>query len=91
MKIKPLQNRIVIELIEEKSPSGIYLPKHEENIGKVVACGCGKVLKDGNKLPMQVKVGDTVVFSKYSTTKVKHDNKDCIIITEDDVLGIIEE
>jgi chaperonin GroES len=97
MKIKPLGDYIVIEplFIQEKTKSGIYLPdsadKEEPEQGKVIAIGPGKRDSAGKLLPLEVKIGEQVLFSKYGPTKVKFDNKEYFIIRQDDILGIIEK
>jgi chaperonin GroES len=97
MKIKPLGDYIVIEplFIQEKTKSGIYLPdsadKEEPEQGKVIAIGPGKRDSVGKLLPLEVKIGEQVLFSKYGPTKVKFDNKEYFIIRQDDILGIIEK
>jgi chaperonin GroES len=93
VKLKPLHDKIVIEKPEEVSvtKSGIVLPdnaKEKPQTGKVVAVGTGKTLDSGAKVPFEVKVGDTVYYSKYSGTEVKIDTKEYIIIAESDILAI---
>jgi chaperonin GroES len=92
--IKPLGDRVVIEALdqEEKTASGIVLPdtaKEKPQEGKVVAVGSG-TLKDGERIPLEVKVGDRVIFSKYAGTEVKIDGRELLIMRESDVLAIIE-
>jgi len=92
--IKPLGDRVVIEALdqEEKTASGIVLPdtaKEKPQEGKVVAVGSG-TLKDGERIPLEVKVGDSVIFSKYAGTEVKIDGRELLIMRESDVLAIIE-
>jgi len=96
MKIKPLQDRVIIERSPEKETvkGGIIIPdtaKEKPQEGKVVAVGPGKLTKDGNVVEMSVKVGDTVLFGKYSGTDVKIDDLEYLIVKEDDILGIISE
>lgn len=91
--IKPLGDRVVIEALdqEEKTASGIVLPdtaKEKPQEGKVVAVGSG-TLKDGERIPLEVKVGDRVIFSKYAGTEVKIDGRELLIMRESDVLAII--
>jgi chaperonin GroES len=91
--IKPLGDRVVIEAIarEEKTASGIVLPdnaKEKPQEGKVVAVGSGH-LKDGERLPLEVKEGDKVLFSKYAGTEVKFDGKELLIMRESDILAIL--
>jgi len=95
MKIRPLGDRIIIKRIEEeeKSRGGIIIPdtaKEKPQEGKVIAVGKGKIADDGKLIPIEVKVGDRVLFGKYSGTEVKILGDDHLIIREDDVLGIIE-
>ncbi|GBR76256.1 molecular chaperone GroES [Candidatus Termititenax persephonae] len=94
VKLKPLHDKIVIEKPEEEktTKSGIILPdnaKEKPQTGKVIAVGNGKVLDNGTKLPLEIKVGDTVYYSKYSGTEIKIDEKEYIIIAENDVLAIV--
>ena len=93
MAIQPLGDRILIQLLkeEEKSPGGIILPdtaKEKPQEGKIVATGKGRLLEDGTVRPLEVKVGDTVLFAKYSGTEVTHAEKDFLILREDDVLAV---
>jgi chaperonin GroES len=97
MKVVPLQDRVLIERIEpaeEKSPGGIIIPdtaKEKPMEGKVIAVGKGRVKEDGTVIPLDVKVGDRVIFSKYAGTEIKIDGKEYLIMREDDILGIIVE
>ena len=96
MKIRPLQDRIVIKRIESETQTkgGIIIPdtaKEKPIQGKVIAVGNGKLLKDGKVRPVDVKVGDTVLFGKYSGTEVKVDGEEHIILREDDILGVTSE
>jgi chaperonin GroES len=92
--LKPIGDRVVIELIEQEHEKvgSIYVPdtaKEKPQQGKIIAVGAGK--RDGKDLvPMTVKVGNTVLFSKYGGTEVKHDGKDYLILPESDILAIIE-
>ena len=93
MKIRPLQDRIVVKRLEgeSKTKGGIIIPdtaKEKPIEGKVVAVGSGKVTKDGKVRPVDVKVGDVVLFGKYSGTEVKIDGEEHVLIREDDVLAI---
>jgi chaperonin GroES len=93
MKIRPLQDRIVVKRLEgeAKTKGGIIIPdsaKEKPIEGKVVAVGNGKVLKDGKTRPVDVKVGDTILFGKYSGTEVKIDGEEHLLIREDDVLAV---
>ena len=95
MKIRPLQDRILIKRIdgEEKTVGGIIIPdnaKEKPMEGKVIAVGNGKLLDDGQLKKPDVKVGDRVLFSKYSGSEVKIDGEEHLILREDDLLGIIE-
>lgn len=95
MKIRPLQDRILVERIEEdsKSKGGIIIPdsaKEKPQEGRVIAVGNGKIRDDGSTQPLDVKKGDRLLFSKYSGTEVTIESGEHLIIREDDVLGIIE-
>jgi chaperonin GroES len=95
MKIKPLHDHILVERIEiEFKKGGIIIPdtaKEKPQQGKVVAVGDGRRDEKGNKIAMDVKKGDTILFGKYAGTEVKIEDKEYLIIREDDVLGIIEK
>ncbi|RLB60638.1 MAG: co-chaperone GroES [Deltaproteobacteria bacterium] len=96
MKIRPLQDRIVVRRLEseDKTKGGIIIPdtaKEKPVEGKIVAVGNGKVLKDGSVRPLEVKVGNTVLFAKYGGTEVKLDGVEHMILKEDDVLAITSE
>ncbi len=93
MKIRPLQDRIVVKRLEgeAKTKGGIIIPdsaKEKPIEGKVIAVGNGKILKDGKARPIDVKVGDTILFGKYSGTEVKIDGEEHLLIREDDVLAV---
>ncbi len=95
MNIRPLQDRVVIRRMEEErtSAGGIVLPDSatEKPVqGEVVAVGNGKVLDSGESRPLDVKVGDKVLFGKYSGTEVKIDDVDLLVMREDDIMGVIE-
>ena len=95
MKIRPLQDRILVHRIEEEETSagGIIIPdsaKEKPSEGKVIAVGNGKVKEDGNLQPLDVKKGDRILFSKYAGTEINVDGEEHIIIREDDVLGVCE-
>lgn len=96
MQIKPLSNYVLIEPTgrEEQTKAGILLPqtadKERPEQGKVVAVGQGKKNKAGGLIPMEVKVGDTVLFTKYGPNEIKVDDKEYLIAKEDDILAIIE-
>ncbi|MEW6731320.1 MAG: co-chaperone GroES [Acidobacteriota bacterium] len=93
--LRPLHDRILVKRIEEKEQvrGGIIIPdtaKEKPQEGEVIAVGNGKVLDNGTKLEMAVKVGDRVLFGKYSGTEVKIDGEELLIMREDEVLGVIE-
>ncbi len=94
MTIKPLFDKVVIKAIEtsEKTASGIVLPgasKEKPQLAQVVAVGPGGII-DGNEVTMQVKVGDTVLYSKYAGSEFKVDGEDVIIVAQSDILAIVE-
>ncbi len=95
MSLRPLSDRILVERVEEntKTKGGIIIPdtaKEKPAEGKVIATGNGRMGEDGKLLPMDVKVGDRVLFSKYGGTEVKIDGIDYLIMRQDDVLGVVE-
>ena len=95
MKIRPLHDRILVKREEEKErkKGGIIIPdsaKEKPQEGKVIAAGNGKVTEDGKKLPLDVKAGDRILFGKYSGSEVKIEEKDYLILREEDVLAILE-
>lgn len=95
MNIRPLYDRIVVKRIEEKEQvqGGIIIPdtaKEKPQEGEVVAVGRGKRLENGNLVPLDVKVGDRILFGKYSGNEIKLDGVEYLIMREDEVLGIIE-
>jgi chaperonin GroES len=95
-KIKPLSDHILLEpLVEEQKKGGIILPdtvdKERSEKGKVIATGPGKLDKDGKRVPLEVKKGDIVVFSKYGPNQIKVDEKEYLVAREDDILAIIEK
>ena len=96
MKIRPLHDRVLVKRLdpqEETSSGGIIIPdtaKEKPQEGEVVAAGPGKTLEDGKTQPMNVKVGDKILFGKYAGTDVKIDEVDYIIMREDDILGVLE-
>ena len=95
MKIRPLQDRVIVKRVaeEEKSKGGIIIPdtaKEKPQEGKVVAVGKGKVAEDGTVRPLDVKVGDRILFGKYSGTEIKIDGEEHLILREDDILGVLE-
>ncbi len=95
MNIRPLHDRVVVkrEPDERKSPGGIVIPdtaSEKPTFGKVIAVGQGKVLENGKVRAPDIKVGDRVLFGKYSGTEVKVDNDDLIVMREDDVMAVVE-
>ncbi len=95
MKIRPLHDRVIVKRLDEdrKSPGGIVIPDTaaEKPVqGKIVAVGKGKILEDGQVRPLDVKVGDTILFGKYSGTEVKVDGDDLLVMREEDVMAVIE-
>ncbi len=95
MKIRPLNDRLLVRRLEEeeKTAGGIIIPdsaKEKPAQGKVVAVGPGKVNDAGERVALQVKEGDIILFSKYGGTDVKLDGEDYLIMREDDVLGVVE-
>jgi len=95
MKIRPLQDRVIVKRLdsEEKTAGGLFIPDtaQEKPVqGKVIAVGAGKLGKGGKALPVDVKAGDTVLFSKYSGTEVKLDGDEHLIMREEDILAIVE-
>ena len=96
MKIRPLQDRVLVKRIEseEKTKGGIIIPdtaKEKPIEGEVVAVGNGKVLEDGTLKKLDVKVGDRVLFGKYSGTEVKLEGEERLIVREDDILAVLEK
>ena len=96
MNIRPLQDRIVVKRIEgeSKTKGGIIIPdsaKEKPVQAKVIAVGNGKVLKDGKVRPVDVKVGDTVLFGKYSGSEIKLDGEEHLIMREDDLLAVFQD
>lgn len=95
MNIRPMQDRIIVERVEEetKTAGGIIIPdtvsKEKPQEGKVVAAGKGKMTPEGKVLPLDVKVGDRVLFGKYAGSEIKVDGKEYLIMREDDILGVI--
>lgn len=95
MKIRPLHDRIIVERIEEeaKTAGGLIIPdtaKEKPQQGKIIAVGKGKVTEDGKILGMDVKVGDRILFGKYSGTEIKLEGKEFLMMREEDVLGVVE-
>jgi len=94
MKFKPLKDRILVKYSDEpeKSAGGLYIPdtaKEKPQKGEVIAVGAGKITDDGKLQKMEIKVGDNVLFEKYSGSKINIDETEYLIIREDDVLGIL--
>jgi chaperonin GroES len=96
MKIRPLYDRLIVRRVaeEEKTKGGIIIPdtaKDKPTEGEVVAAGKGRLTEDGKVIPMDVKKGDRILFSKYAGNEVKIDGAEYLIMREEDVLGIIEK
>ncbi len=94
-KIRPLQDRLIVERIEseEKTAGGLYIPdsaKEKPQQGRVLAVGKGKVREDGKVQPLDLKEGDKILFGKYAGTEIKIEGDDYLIMREDDVLGVLE-
>jgi chaperonin GroES len=95
MKIRPLQDRVIVRRLEEeeKTKGGIIIPdtaKEKPQEGKVIAVGKGKITEDGKLIPLDVKVGDKILFGKYGGTEIKVEGEELLIMREEDILGIIE-
>ena len=95
MKIRPLQDRVLVKRIEEeeKTKGGIIIPdtaKEKPQMGVIMAAGKGKKSEEGKLLPIDVKQGDKVLFSKYAGTEVKVEGEELLIMREDDILGVVE-
>jgi len=95
MKIRPLQDRVIVKRLEEeeKTKGGIIIPdtaKEKPQEGKVIAIGKGKMTEDGKLIPLDVKVGDKILFGKYSGTEIKIEGEEHLIMREEDILGVIE-
>ncbi len=96
MNLRPLGDRLVVEHVEQadKSAGGVFLPdtaKEKPQEGKVLAVGSGRTLDNGTKLPMDVKVGDRIVFARYSGSEVKIEGKEYLIVSEKDVLAVFTD
>lgn len=94
--IKPLADRVLVKRIEEEEvkKGGIIIPdtaKEKPQKGEVIAVGPGRVDENGKRIPMEVKEGDRILFSKYAGTEVKIEDEEYLIMREDDILGIIQE
>jgi chaperonin GroES len=95
MNIRPLHDRIIVERLEEetKTAGGLIIPdtaKEKPQQGKVIAVGKGKKTEDGKVLPLDVKVGDKILFGKYAGTEIKIEGQEFLMMREDDVLGVVE-
>lgn len=95
MKLRPLHDRVVVKRLEEEktSPGGIVIPetaKEKPIKGQVLAVGNGKVLENGDVRPLDVKVGDKVLFGKYAGTEVTVDDQELLVMREDDIMAVIE-
>ena len=96
MNIRPLHDRIIVERLEEetKTAGGLIIPdtaKEKPQQGKVIAVGKGKKTEDGKVLPLDVKVGDKVLFGKYAGTDIKIEGQEFLMMREDDILGVVEK
>ena len=94
MKVRPLHDRLVVRRVEEKETAkgGIIIPdtaKEKPQEGQVLAAGNGKVLENGTKVALDVKVGDKILFGKYSGTEIRIDGEDVLILREDEVLAVL--
>lgn len=94
MKIRPLHDRVVVKRLEEerKTAGGIVIPDNaaeKPDQGEVIAVGNGKILEDGKVRPLDVKVGDRILFGKYSGTTVKVEGDEFLVMREDDIMGVI--
>ena len=94
LKVRPLHDRLLVRRIEEKETAkgGIIIPdtaKEKPQRGEVLAAGNGKILENGKTLPLDVKVGDTILFGKYSGTEIKIDGEDVLILREEEVLAVL--
>jgi chaperonin GroES len=95
MKLRPMQDRIIVKRVEEetKTAGGIFIPetaKEKPQKGEIMAVGNGKKTEDGKVIPLDVKVGDKVLFGKYSGTEIKIEGEEYLIMREDDILGVME-
>ncbi|HBA71112.1 MAG: co-chaperone GroES [Geobacteraceae bacterium GWC2_55_20] len=95
MNLRPLQDRIIVKRMEEeqKTAGGLFIPetaKEKPQRGEIVAVGNGKKTEDGKVLPLDVKVGDKVLFGKYAGTEIKVDNEEYLMMREDDLLAVVE-
>ena len=95
MKVRPLHDRVIVKRLEEErtSPGGIVIPDTaaEKPVqGKIIAVGKGKILENGTVRPLDVKVGDKILFGKYGGTEVRVDGEDLLVMREEDVMAVIE-
>ena len=95
MKIRPLQDRVIVKRIEEdeKTKGGIIIPdtaKEKPIEGKVVAVGSGKILENGKKQPLEIKKGDRILFGKYAGTDIQIEGEERLIMKEDDIIAVVE-
>ncbi|MDO9309767.1 MAG: co-chaperone GroES [Deltaproteobacteria bacterium] len=95
MNLRPLQDRIIVKRMEEeqKTAGGLFIPetaKEKPQRGEIVAVGNGKKTEEGKVLPLDVKVGDKVLFGKYAGTEIKVDNEEYLMMREDDLLAVVE-
>ncbi|MDO9068027.1 MAG: co-chaperone GroES [Deltaproteobacteria bacterium] len=96
MNLRPLQDRIIVKRVEEetKTAGGLFIPetaKEKPQRGEIVAAGNGKKTEEGKVLPLDVKVGDVVLFGKYAGTEVKVDGEEYLMMREDDLLAVVEK
>ena len=94
LQVRPLHDRILVRRLEEEQTTagGIIIPdsaKEKPQRGQIVAAGNGRILEDGTVLPLEVKIGDSILFGKYAGTELKLDGKEYIMMREDDVLGVL--
>lgn len=95
MKLRPLHDRVIVKRMEEErmSAGGIVIPDsatEKPSRGEVLAVGNGKILENGDKRPLDIKVGDSVLFGKYSGTEVKIDGEELLVMREEDIMAVVE-
>jgi chaperonin GroES len=94
MRLKPLHNHVIVKPIQEETKGGIILPetadKEKPEKGEVIAVGPGKLTETGQRIPIDVKVGDKVVFKKYSPDEIKVDNEEYLVLEDTDIMAVIE-
>ncbi|MGB9857790.1 MAG: co-chaperone GroES [Dictyoglomaceae bacterium] len=95
VKLRPIGDRVVVKVLEqeEKTKGGIVLPdtaKEKPQQGKVIAVGTGRILDNGQKVPLEIKEGDRVIFAKYAGTEVKIEGEEYLILSERDILAVVE-